>query len=354
MPAKNGLYNNFVLESMIEELVASKLDLQPFATPDNSLMGTPGMEKHINRYTATDGTQKLGIGEGNNQTIVASFVPEVYKIALAQNRAEYYDEELMTDPIAIETLVQKQAAGLFDQMNADVYGEWAKTGIQVTADETTGIFAAFVDAEAWIHNESLTPGEETFAIVNPHDLATIRVALGENLKYVESFARQGYIGTVGGCNLYVKRNATAGKIYMATREAVKIFYKTGSEVEVVDNTRRDATDANVRLNTMFARKYYVAALVDATKVVEISIPVSPKVVITTPAPTIAEGETVTLKTQQYGTGDVTFASGTTTKATVGTTTGVVTGVDAGTSTITATLTVGGSTFTDTVLVTVTD
>ena len=351
MTAKNGIYNNFVLESMIEELVASKLDLQPFATPDNTLQGTPGMEKHINRYTATDGTQKLGIGEGNTKTIVASFVPEVYRIQLAQNRAEYYDEEMMTDPIAIETLVQKQAAGLFDQMNADVYGEWEKTGIQVDADETTGIFAAFVEAEAWIHNETLTPGEETFAIVNPHDLATIRVALGENLKYVESFARQGYIGTVGGCNLYVKRNAKAGKIYMATREAVKIFYKTGSEVEVVDNTRRDATDANVRLNTMFARKYYVAALVDATKVVEISIPSEPKIVVTTPAPTIGVGDTLAINTMQYGDGTVSFASGTTAKATVSST-GVVTGVAAGTATITATLTVGSSNYTDTVLVTV--
>lgn len=352
MPAKNGLYNNFVLESMIEELVASKLDLQPFATPDNSLQGTPGMEKHINRYTATDGTQKLGIGEGNNVSIVASFVPEVYRIELAQNRAEYHDEEIMQDPIAIETLVQKQAAGLFDQMNADVYGEWAKTGIQVTAESAADIFGAFVEAEAWIHNETLTPGEETFAIINPHDLATIRVALGDELKFVESFSRQGYIGTVGGCNLYVKRNSSAGKIYMATREAVKIFYKTGSEVEVVDNTRRDADDANVRLNTMFARKYYVAALVDGTKVVEISIPGTPKIVVTTPAPTIGVGDELAIKTMQYGDGTVSFASGTTTKVTVGTNTGVVTGVSAGTSTITATLTVGGSTFTDTVLVTV--
>lgn len=352
MPAKNGIYNNFVLESMIEELVASRLDLQPFATPDNDLVGTAGMEKHINRYDATDGTQKLNIGEGNNVTIVASHVPEVYRIQLAQNRAEYYDEEAMTDPVAIETLVQKQAAGLFDQMNADVYGEWAKTGIQVSADDAAGIFGAFVEAEAWINNESLTPGEETFAIINPHDLATVRTALGANLQYVEAYARQGYVGTVAGCALYVKRNAKAGKIYMATREAVRIFYKTGTEVEVVDNTRRDAADANVRLNTMFARKYYVAALVDGTKVVEISIPSVPKIVITTPAPTIGEGDTLAIKTMQYGDGTVSFASGTTTKVTVGTNTGVVTGVSAGTSTITATLTVGGSTFTDTVLVTV--
>lgn len=351
MPAKNTYYNNFVIGNMIEDLFASRLDLNPFATADNTLQGTPGMLKKIHRYTATDGTQKLQIGEGNNKSIVASFASADYPIQLAQNKFEYYDEEAMADPIVIEAGVQKQAAGLFDQVNADIYGEWEKTGIQVTADNTAGIFGAFVEAEAWIHNESLTPGEETFAIINPHDLATVRTALGANLQYVEAFARQGYVGTVGGCALYVKRNAKAGKIYMATREAVTVFVKTGTEVEVVDNTRRDADDANVRLNTQFARKYYVAALTDATKVVEISIPSTPKIVVTTPAPTIGVGDEVAIKTMQYGDGTVSFASGTTSKATVSTT-GVVTGVSAGTSTITATLTVGSSTFTDTVLVTV--
>lgn len=352
MPAKNTLYNNFVLENMIEELVASRLDLQPFATVDNTLEGVAGMEKHINRYTATDGTQKLAIGEGNNVSIVASYVPEVYRILLAQNRAEYYDEELMTDPVAIETLVQKQAAGLFDQMNADIYAEWAKTGITESAASAADIFGAFVNAQAWINNESLTPGEETFAIVNPFDLATIRAALGANLQYVEAFARQGYVGTVAGTNVYVKRNASRGKIYMATREAVTLFVKSGTESEVVDASRRDAADANVRLNTMFARKYYVAALTDATKAVEISIPYTPSVKIVTPDPTIGVGDTVQMKAQGSAAGTIAWASGTTAKATVNDTSGVVTGVSAGTATITATLTVGGSTYTDTAVVTV--
>lgn len=352
MPAKNTLYNNFVLENMIEELVASRLDLQPFATPDSTLQGAPGMEKHINRYDATDGTQKLSIGEGNNTSIVASYVPEVYRIQLAQNRFEFYDEEIMQDAAAIETGVQKMAAGLFDQMNADIYAEWAKTGIVETAATNADIFGAFVNAQAWINNESLTPGEETFAIVNPHDLATIRAAFGANLQYVEGFARQGYVGTAAGTPIYVKKNAKAGKIYMATRQAVTIFYKTGTEVEIVDNTRRDATDANVRLNTYFSRKYYVAALTDATKVVEIDIPSTPKVAITTPNPTIGVGDTVTMKAATYGDGTLAWTSGTTAKATINGTSGVVTGVSAGSSQITATLTVGGSTYTDTAVVTV--
>ena len=350
---KNTLYSNFVLESMIGELVASQLDLQQFATPDSSLQGTAGMIKKINRYTASDGTEKLDIGEGNTKSIVASYAPEEYHIALAQNRFEFYDEEEMTDPIAIETGVRKQAAGLFDQMNADVYGEWAKAYLTSTAANAAGIFDAFVDAQAYINQETLDQPEATFAIVSNRDLATIRKALGDNLKYVEAYARNGYVGTVAGTPLYVKKNATAGKIYMATRSAVTIFYKKGVEIENIDRSRRDATDANVRLNTRFARQYYLAALTDATKVVEISIPYTPEVVIKSSGETIGVSDTVTLSAVTYPAGtSVSWSSGTTGKATIGATTGVVTGVSSGTSLVTATISVGGTSYTDTVLITV--
>lgn len=269
MPAINTLYDNFVLENMIEELVASQLDLQNFATPDNNLQGTAGMLVKINRYNATDATQDLEIGEGNTESIVASYTPEEYRIKLAQNRFEFYDEEVMTDPIAIETGIRKMAAGLFDKMNADIYGEFMQ-GTQ-EADGTTSVYDGIVDAQAIINDETTEPGAGTFAIVHPNDLANIRKELRDTLQYVEAYARQGYVGTVGGTNLYVKKNATEGTMIVATREAVTLFVKTGTEVENVDRNNRSETAANVRLNTMFSRKYYVAALTDNTKVVKVSL-----------------------------------------------------------------------------------
>lgn len=263
---KNTLYENFALQNEIEDLFASKLDLQPFVTVDNALVGAPGMIIKVNRYTATDATQEVAIGEGNTQSIVASYTPESYSIKTVQNRFEFYDEELMQDPIAIQTGIQKMAAGMFDKMNADIAGEWA-LGTQQVYNLGTDPFAAFVDAQALINKETLTPGEGTFAVIGTADLATIRKKLGDNLQYVESFSRQGYVGTVAGTPIYIKKNLPAGKAYMATRKAVKLFVKKGTEVEIIDNTRRDAADANVRLNTMFSRKSYVAALVDDTQVV---------------------------------------------------------------------------------------
>lgn len=86
--------------------------------------------------------------------------------------------------------------------------------------------------------------------------------LAEDLKYVEAFARAGYIGTVGGVNIYTKKDATKGTIVVATRQAVTIFNKKGVEVE----TDRDG---DIRQNTIWSRKYYLAALTDATKAVKI-------------------------------------------------------------------------------------
>jgi hypothetical protein len=67
---------------------------------------------------------------------------------------------------------------------------------------------------------------------------------------------------VAGVNIYTKRDAETGTIVLGTKEAVTLFNKKGVEVE-------QQRDANIRLNEIYSRKYYLAALTDATKVVKI-------------------------------------------------------------------------------------
>ena len=104
---------------------------------------------------------------------------------------------------------------------------------------------------------------EVFAFVHPSDKGAIRKALKDDLKYVESFVRSGYIGTVAGVNLYTKQDAIAGTICGGTKKAVTFFNKKGAEVE-------QERDANVRLNEIYARKYYLAALTDDTQCFKIT------------------------------------------------------------------------------------
>ena len=122
-------------------------------------------------------------------------------------------------------------------------------------------FDAFADAQSVLALEDLE-GVNIFAFVSPADVAELRKELKDTLQYVEAFAKNGYIGTVAGVNIYTKKDAVSGSVYMATKEAVTLFNKKGTEVE-------QERDPNTRENSIYSRKYYLAALTDETKDVKI-------------------------------------------------------------------------------------
>lgn len=262
------IYENFYLSNEVEDQFNSHLNLQQFCTVDNSLVGEPGMTRKINVYKATDGTEKLAMGAGNSKSIGVSYSPKEYKILLAQNRFEYFDEQAMTDPMLIPVGVRHMGTDMFNTVNKDIFAEFNKATLAVEA-KTYG-FGTFADAVAKLNLEQIE-GVNIFGFVNAADMAAIRKALNEDLKYVESFARNGYVGTVAGVNLYTKKDAVAGTIIIGTKEAVTLFNKKGVEIEQITGDKRSESAANIRKNTIFSRKYYLAALTDATKAVKITV-----------------------------------------------------------------------------------
>ncbi len=247
-------FPNFVLENTIEDQYNSHLELMRFCTVDNSLVGVAGDTKKIRVYSATNGTEKLAMGDGNTKNIEVKYADEEYTILLAQNRFPYYDEELMRDPLVVDTGLRHMTTDMFNTVQADIFAEFNKATQSVTLSGTD-YFGAFVDAVAML------PGEnqeelEVFAFVHPEDKAAIRKALKDDLKYVEAHVKAGYIGEVAGVALYVKADAEKGTICGGTRKAVTFFNKKGTEVE-------QERDANTRLNEIYSRKYYLAAMTDA-------------------------------------------------------------------------------------------
>lgn len=256
------IYDNFYLSNEIEDQYNSHLNLQQFCTVDNSLVGTAGMTRKINVYKATDGTEKVQMGKGNTKSIEVTYTPEEYKIQLAQNRFEYFDEQEMTDPMLVPVGVRHMGTDMFNTVNADIFAEFGKA-TQVVPVANFG-FDGFADAQSVLNLENLE-GVNIFAFVSAANVADIRKSLKETLQYVEKFAVSGYVGTVAGVNIYTKKDAKKDEIIMATREAVTLFNKKGVEVE---QPKRSAEDANIRKNTILSRKYYLAALTDATKAVK--------------------------------------------------------------------------------------
>ena len=254
------IYDNFYLSNEVEDQYNSHLNLQAFCTVDNSLVGQAGMKRKINVYQATDGTEVLEMGEGNSKSIEVSYAEKEYEILLAQNRFDYYDEQAMIDPMLVPVGTRHMGTDMFNHVNADIFAEFKKATLNVPASVFN--FDAFVDAMAKLNVEN---EPNTFAFVHPEDMAKIRKALKDDLKYVSEFSKNGYVGTIGcGTNLYLKKDATPGEIIMATKEAVTIFNKKGVEIE-------QERDANIRKNSIWSRKYYLAALTDATKAVKITL-----------------------------------------------------------------------------------
>ena len=254
------IYDNFYLSNEVEDQYNSHLDLQLFCNVDNSLVGTAGMKRKINVYTATDGTEKLAMGAGNTKSIEVSYAEKEYEILIAQNRFDYYDEQAMIDPMLVPVGTRHMGTDMYNHVNADIFAEFKKATLAVAASAFN--FDAFVDAMAKLNVEH---EPSTFAFVCPEDMAKIRKALKDDLKYVSEFSKNGYVGTIGcGTNLYLKKDATPGEIIMATRDAVTLFNKKGVEIE-------QERDANIRKNSIWSRKYYMAALTDATKAVKIQL-----------------------------------------------------------------------------------
>lgn len=262
------IYDNFFLSNEVEDQYKSHLDLMQFCTIDNSLVGTAGMLRKVNVYRATDGTEKLAMGVGNSKSIEVTYTPEEYKILLAQNRFQYYDEQAMTDPMLVPVGMKHAGTDMFNTVNADIFAEFGKTTLSVEVQAFD--FAAFVDGAAKLNLENL---EDViiFGFVCPADMAKVRKALKDDLKYVEAFAKNGYVGTVAGINLYTKKDATEGTIIIGTKEAVTLFNKKGVEVEQITADKRSEDAANIRQNTVFSRKYYLAALTDETKAVKLTL-----------------------------------------------------------------------------------
>ena len=263
----NTPYPNYVLETKFEDQYNSYLDLMQFCTVDNSLTGEAGMKKRIRTYSASgDKTQVLQIGQGNTVAIEAGYSEKEYEIELLQNRFIWFDEEEMTDPLVIDKGLDHQAVDMYNTANAKAISEFQKAS-QVVYSQSFD-FNAFVDAIASITDLGISESREIeglglFALCAKQDVASIRKGLGDYLKYVEAYARRGYIGTVAGVNLYISAIATEGVITIADKKAVTYFNKKGAEVE-------QEREANVRKNTAYLRKYGIFALTDQNHIVKLA------------------------------------------------------------------------------------
>lgn len=259
------VYENFVLENKIEDILITAVDLQNYMTVDNSLTLEPGMKKVVHTYTATGNVEDLEMGEGNSEAIGVTFSSDEYDVKVTQGKFQYYDEQEMTDPMVVDTGLEGLAKTMVNDFVTKAITEYGKASLIQPA--TAWSFDVVADAIAKMNTEDESG---LFLLISPEDKAAFRKALKEDLSYSEGYVRTGYIGTVCGVPVIVSKAVPAKTGFLATSDAVTLFIKKGSEIE-------QQRDADIRSNEVYARKVAVVALTDATKVVKITIGTTPSV-----------------------------------------------------------------------------
>ena len=250
----NTIYDNKIIEAKAKDLLTTAVNTRSLMTVDTSLAETAGMTKTINVYTYTGAAEELEAGEGNSTRGAISFVGNDYKVKRVQANFDYTDDDFMKDNTVVDNGVAGATAILKNKMNADFFAECAKASLSQPGALS---YDTVVDAISQLNLED----ESKIFIVIPNDK---KAELRKDPDYIA--ARMGevvYTGQVGTvCGIPVIASKAADAAYVMTPEAVKLFMKK----DVSAGSERDEDKCT---NSVYIRAYYIAALVDATKICKI-------------------------------------------------------------------------------------
>lgn len=250
----NTIYDNKIIEAKAQDLLTTAINTRSLMTVDTSLAESAGMTKTINVYTYNGLAEELENGEGNSTRGALSFTGKDYKVKRVQANFDYTDDDFMKDNTVVDNGVAGATAILKNKMNADFFAECAKASLSV--DGALG-YDTIVDAIGELNVED----ESKIFVVIPNDQ---KAALRKDEDY--KAARMGeviYSGQVGTiCGIPVIASKAADAAYVMTPEAVKLFMKK-------DVSAGSERDEDTTTNSVYIRAYYIAALVDATKICKI-------------------------------------------------------------------------------------
>lgn len=251
----NTVYDNAIIEAKAKELLTTAINTRSLMTVDTSLTESAGMTKTINVYTYTGTAEELANGAGNTSRGSISFEGKDYKVKRVQANFDYTDDDFMMDNTVVDNGVAGATAIVKNKMNADFFTECAKATLSVTGALS---YDTIVDAIAELNVED----ESKIFVVIPNSQKAL---LRKDADYIA--ARQGevvYTGQVGTiCGIPVIASKATDTAYVMTPDAVKLFMKQ----DVNAGTERDE---DTTVNSVYIRAYYIAALVDATKICKIT------------------------------------------------------------------------------------
>lgn len=254
-----ALYENFILENKMTDIVNTALDVNALFTVDNSLEGEAGLKKVINKYTYTGTVEKLAKGAKNTAKGAVNFVPSEYVIERYQQTFEYNDMDVMQDPYMLDVATKGAADVMANHIRAQYFAELAK--ISKAHSVSAFNYDAFVDALAEIGREVES---DTFIVMGIDGRAAIRKDADYKASRQGEILYTGQFGTIAGVPCLFSKLVPAGTAYVTAKDQVKLFVKKSGSVE-------QDRDIETKDNTVVYDRHGVMALVDETKSIKVTI-----------------------------------------------------------------------------------
>lgn len=261
MAETHTLYENFVIENKMTDLVNTKLDTRSLMTIDNTLTQSAGLKKTINKYTYTGKVEQLAKGAKNTVKGAVSYVGTDYTVKRYQQTITYNDMDVMKDPYILDVAMTGAATLMANDIKKQYFDEIAKISNAYNYKKGSAFnYAVVVDALAQLDQEV----EDGMFIIMGNDH---RASIRKDADFIAS--RQGDIlytgqfGTICGLPVLFSKLTPAGKVFITNKEAVKFFVKKEANVE-------QDRDIETKENTIVYERHGLIALVDDTKSIIIS------------------------------------------------------------------------------------
>lgn len=258
MATTHTIYENFVLENKMTDLVNSNINVNALFTLDNTLALEAGLKKTINKYTYSGKVEKLAKGAKNSTKGKAVFTPVSYTVERHQQTFEYNDMDVMQDPYLLDVLSTGASTLMANEIKELYFAELAK--ISNTFEYDVFNYDAVVDALAQIGREV----ENDLIIVMGLD-AKAMIRKDEDYKSSKQgeILYTGQFGDISGVPVVCSKLVPADTIYITAKDQVKFFVKKDGSVE-------QDRDIETKNNTVVYERHGVMALVDETKSIKMT------------------------------------------------------------------------------------
>ena len=252
------LYDNFVLENKMTDLVNTNLNVNALFTTDTSLESEAGLKKIVNKYTYSGTVVKLTKGAKNSVKGSVTLVPTEYVVERYQQTFEYNDMDIMQDPYVLDVMTTGAAETMANHIRTQYFGELAK--ISNTSTYTTLSYDTIVDALQTIGREVES---DQFIIMGLDGKAAIRKDADFKASRQGEILYNGQFGDICSIPCLFSKLVPEGTVYVTAKDQVKFFVKKAGTVE-------QDRDIETKNNTVVYERHGLIALVDDTKSVKLT------------------------------------------------------------------------------------